>query len=372
MNVVGLFAGIGGFELGFAEAGFRTTMLCEVDPVARAVLADRFPGTEVAADVRELDRLPSGTDIVCAGFPCQDLSSVGAKAGIRGDRSSLVGEVFRLLEQSPVEWVVVENVRFMLHLGKGAAMQRITSEFERLGYRWAYRVVDSRAFVPQRRHRVFLVASQSHDPRRVLFADDVPAPRRERTIDRPLGFYWTEGTYATGLAADGVPPLKGGSTVGIPSPPAILLADGRVGTPDLRDAERLQGFPPDWTTAAEEVARPSLRWRLVGNAITVPVAAWLASRIASPGEKSLVSEPTPITGKWPDAGWSCGDDRFSANVGDHPTMTDTGGLESFLEYPLHPLSTRATRGFLKRARAGRMRYPDGFLERLEEHIRVMV
>src|SRR5262245_2100266 len=260
----GLFAGIGGFEVGLSGTGFEVALLCENAPAARAVLEARFPGVPLAGDVRELRRLPSEVNVLCAGFPCQDLSSVGEKGGIEGTRSSLVREVFRLLEGASVEWVLLENVPFMLQLDRGAAMRAIADALERLGYAWAYRVLDSRHFgLPHRRKRVYLVASRTHDPRGVLLADEAPevaAP--EPTLDVPLGFYWTEGTYAVGLAVDAIPPLKNGSTIGIPSPPAILMPGGRALGPDVPDGERLQGFEPGWTEPAERVVKRSFRWSL--------------------------------------------------------------------------------------------------------------
>jgi DNA (cytosine-5)-methyltransferase 1 len=88
----------------------------------------------------------------------------GGKVGIRGDRSSLVGHVFRLLAErtrTRPRWVLIENVAYMLRLDQGRAMRLITSELERLGYRWAYRVIEPRGFgVPQRRNRVLLLADR--------------------------------------------------------------------------------------------------------------------------------------------------------------------------------------------------------------------
>src|SRR5262245_5861515 len=97
--------------------------------------------------------------------------------------------------------------------------------------------------VPQRRERVYLVARLDNDPRGVLFRDD--AGDREPELPRPglaCGFYWTEGTRGVGAAVNAIPTLKGGSALGIPSPPAILLPRGRgIVTPCIHDAERLQG-----------------------------------------------------------------------------------------------------------------------------------
>jgi hypothetical protein len=114
LKVAGLFAGIGGLELGMAAGGHHAHLLVENSSPAMHLLRRRFPDTKLEADVRDVAALPKGTDLVVAGFPCQDLSSVGRKAGIIGARSSLVGEVLRLLEGGDVPWVVA---RSLLHLG---------------------------------------------------------------------------------------------------------------------------------------------------------------------------------------------------------------------------------------------------------------
>lgn len=367
-KVAGLFAGIGGLELGLHQAGHRCNLLCEIEPAAAHVLRVQFPKVPIVDDVRRVRELPIGTSLVTAGFPCQDLSSVGLKSGIEGAQSSLVDEVFRILEANDVDNVLFENVRFMLHLHGGKAMSRIAARFEELGYNWAYRVVNTLAFgLPQRRHRVFFLAMRRGDPRNVLLADDFDIPDRELSLQDPIGFYWTEGTYATGLAPDAIPPLKNGSTIGIPSPPSILLPSGEVGTPSISDAERLQGFPESWTKAAEEVARPSHRWKLIGNAVSVPVAKWVGERLAVPGD-FCASGARPFGTKWPNAAWSIGGRRYVADVGDAPMIfSPAPSLASFLQEPLKPLSERALNGFLKRARSGRMRFPEGFLDALERY-----
>jgi DNA (cytosine-5)-methyltransferase 1 len=103
LNSVGLFAGIGGIELGISQAGHRAQMICEIDPGAAEVLRQRF-GMSVEPDVRKLSAFPK-VDLITAGFPCQDLSQAGRTAGIVGHQSRLIGEVFRRLR-----WVNVGKV----------------------------------------------------------------------------------------------------------------------------------------------------------------------------------------------------------------------------------------------------------------------
>jgi DNA (cytosine-5)-methyltransferase 1 len=166
-RAVGLFAGIGGIELGLERAGWTTELLCEIDPLARDVLSARFevPLSSIVEDVRDLHRLPKA-ELLAGGFPCQDLSQAGKSMGITGPRSGLVGEMFRLIKSSSPRWVLLENVPFMLQLDGGRAMRFLVDHLESLGFTWAYRVVDTRCFgLPHRRKRVILVASRTHDPR---------------------------------------------------------------------------------------------------------------------------------------------------------------------------------------------------------------
>jgi DNA (cytosine-5)-methyltransferase 1 len=368
LKVAGLFAGIGGLELGMAASGHHSQLLVENSPPAMHVLRRRFPDTKLEADVRDLRALPSGTDVVTAGFPCQDLSSVGRKVGIEGARSSLIGEVLRLLQQGDVPWVVLENVPFLMSLGQGAALELVTTALTELGYRWAYRVVDSNAFgLPQRRNRWYLVASRAGDPRDVLLADDTEKPSSPAEYpDVACGFYWTEGMRAFGWAVDAVPPIKCGSSVGVASPPAIRLPSGAYVTPDLRDAERLQGFPADWTAPAEEVARVGERWRMVGNSVSVPVATWIGGRLAKPGRYDATADQPWTGAKWPRRGaWSDLDGVVhAADVGPWPLWHPRAPLVDFLQHPGKPLSARAALGFLKRTGKGTLRFPPGFIDEL--------
>jgi len=371
MKVVGLFAGIGGLEFGLDSAGNETILTCENWAPARAVLHRRFPGVPNYPDVTTLRSLPEDTDMVAAGFPCQDLSQAGKTSGISGSRSGLVDHVFRLLDETRVPFVLLENVSFMLHLDAGRAMDRLVHAFEERGYRWAYRVVNSLAFLPQRRERVFLLASLVSDPADVLLSDDIAPPEINTNLTTHAhGFYWTEGTRGLGWAKDAVPTLKNGSTIGIPSPPAILLPDGRVIQPDIRDAERLQGFEPDWTAAAVTAGKASLRWSLVGNAVSVPVAKWIGDRLREPGFYDPRRDGGSLTPRtWPRAARSIRGERVAVSIGAYPMWMPRRSLNDFLLYPGKPLSWRATAGFLSRAKASRLRFEPGFLDLLEDHLR---
>jgi DNA (cytosine-5)-methyltransferase 1 len=372
MKVVGLFAGIGGFEVGLGQAGHDAILLSEILPAARAVLAARLPHVALHGDIQALRGLPGDTEIVVAGFPCQDLSQAGLTKGLDGDRSGLVGEVFRLARSASPRWIVLENVPFMLQLRKGDAMRRIADAFEDMGYRWAWRVVDTFGFgLPQRRERVILVASKTDDPAAALLADDAVLPRPATAIGRIAhGFYWTEGRGGLGWAPDGVPTLKNGSSVGIPSPPAVLMPDGRIIKPEIRDAERLQGFPADWTTPAASVGRGSARWGLVGSAVSVPVARWIGGRLAWPGAYDRTRDRSFADGRTlPRAARFDGRQRHAVEIGPDPIALRPPHLHSFLEHEGALLSERATAGFLGRTTGAKLRFAPGFIAAVQAHLR---
>jgi DNA (cytosine-5)-methyltransferase 1 len=376
-TVAGLFAGIGGIERGLEAAGGRAELLCENWEPATAVLAERFPEVPLVGDVRDLRSLPP-VDVVAAGFPCTDLSQAGRTKGIQGDASGLVGEVFRLLRRRDVPILVLENVRNMLVLDRGEAMRYLVAELEDLGYRWAYRLVDSRfTGVPQRRQRVIFVASKEIDPRGVLFADDAGEPRPDRYDDDCFGFYWTEGLRGLGWAKDAVPTLKGGSTIGIPSPPGVWARHNETGRrlvlPSIEDAEELQGFPRGWTESAGGVGnRRGPRWKLVGNAVTVGVSTWIGRRLVAPGEPILEGAAVQAGDPWPLAAFGAAGKAWGVDVSLWPTLEPYRHLRDVVDVTCAaPVSARGAAGFLSRAERGSLRFADGFLDDVADHVRFL-
>jgi DNA (cytosine-5)-methyltransferase 1 len=367
MRVAGLFSGIGGFELAFSQAGFATELLAEIDPDARRVLKHQFRDVELLQDVADLTKITHGVSVMTAGFPCQNLSMAGDKTGIGGLKSGIVGKIFDLIDKSSIPTVVIENVYFMLQLDRGRGMRWLVEQFERQGYKWAYRVLDTIGFgLPQRRRRVYLVASTEIDPRGVLFADDAPSSLSEKPdLTSPLGFYWTEGRSGIGLTVDGIPPIKVGSALGIPSAPAVLFPDGAVLMPSLAACERLQGFPAGWTTVSDpgEGRRPE--WRLIGNAVSVPVARWVAERIKDPGPVLNFQCTEMVDGqRWPDAAWNTGEGRVIVNANDTPICRERPSIREFRDSTWTRLSDRALNGYIKRLVEGGLRVPEGFIDAL--------
>jgi len=401
-RVASLFTGIGGIESGLHRAGFAPDglrLVCEIDSGARSILATRFAlERELHSDVRELRDL-GDADLVTAGFPCQDLSQAGLTLGIGGEKSGLVSEVFRLLAASmrrgkAPRWVLFENVPFMLRLQSGSAMERVVQGFEALGYHsWAYRVLDAIHFgLPQRRRRVFFLASRSRDddPRSVLF-DPSSATRSVRPSESDdedgncFGFYWTEGNRGLGWAPEAFPTLKGGSGLGIPSPPAIWFRDtGEIATPSFELAESAQGFPAGWTDVEDAGGRKNARWSYVGNAVPVPVAEWVGRRLLAPVRVTEAGVPFDrnASGSWPNAAFGVAGEAFAApgqaerpSVGSkRKRLSEMSILEPDKRH-LHvkPLSLRAAAGILMRLqrarREGRLRPRGDFMESLARYVK---
>jgi DNA (cytosine-5)-methyltransferase 1 len=156
-----LFSGVGGFDLGFERSGMECKWQVEYDPHCQAVLERHYPNVKRYKDVRNVgSETLEAVDLICGGFPCQDLSIAGKRAGFAGERSGLWYEYQRIIDEMRPQWVVIENVPGLLSSAKGQDFETIIRALDEFGYGVAWRVLDSQYFgVPQRRMRVFIVAS---------------------------------------------------------------------------------------------------------------------------------------------------------------------------------------------------------------------
>ncbi len=180
LTLVSLFDGIGGFPLAFERAGARTVATVEIDQAAAKVSQRHFPHahqfhdvTEVTGnDLRAVGFVPD-RGVITAGFPCQDLSVAGKRAGLAGARSGLWWHVVRLLQETQARWFLGENVPGLLSSNDGQDFHAVCDSLGQLGYGYAARVLDAQWFgVPQRRRRVFIVGHLGEPwpaPAEVLF-----------------------------------------------------------------------------------------------------------------------------------------------------------------------------------------------------------
>lgn len=182
MRVLSLFSGIGGFDIGLERAGMRTVAFCEFEPYCQAVLKRHWPEVPIYDDVRTLsaDTLQRDgvwpIDVVAGGFPCQDLSFAGKRAGIKGERSGLWSEFARLIGEVRPRFAIMENVPGLLSAGHG----RVLGDLAALGYDAVWDCVPASAVgAPHRRDRVWIVAHAPSERREEAERDrsDEPAQR---------------------------------------------------------------------------------------------------------------------------------------------------------------------------------------------------
>lgn len=197
MKFLSLFSGIGGFDLAFERAGMTCDTVCEIDKQAQTVLRRHFPHSRLIDDVRKVGKQshePKSIDVICGGFPCQDVSIAGERAGLAGKRSGLWFEFARIIDELEPQWVVVENVPGLLSSNRGRDFAEIIQWLVKRGYGVCWRVLDAQYFgVPQRRRRVFIIASfGSGSSAEVLFERESCARHfdqggaQEKDIARPL------------------------------------------------------------------------------------------------------------------------------------------------------------------------------------------
>ena len=154
-----LFTGIGGFDLGFERAGMVPAWQVEIDAKCQEVMGYYWPDVEKFGDVRDVGkRNLTPIDLLCGGFPCQDLSVAGKRKGLAGERSGLWFQFARVIGELRPKWVVIENVPGLLSSGDKRDMGILLGQLAKFGYLGCYRVLDAQFYgVAQRRRRVFIV-----------------------------------------------------------------------------------------------------------------------------------------------------------------------------------------------------------------------
>lgn len=250
----GLFSGIGGLELGFERAGFGTAWMCERNDVARGILARHFPAP-VYNDVTALPPVLEAVDVLVGGDPCPSRSR--ARGGRQSVHPDLSGWFLAVAGRIRPRWVVRENVPAPDALDFAAGLAA-------LGYGLVAFALDARDFTAQSRRREFLVGCPPPDrarfARAVLDASDghgfaASSPEEEAPIAACLT------AHPMRMAAEDSYVYEHGRGL------RLLHSD---------EAELLQGFPRGWTAGLSRTARR----RLVGNAVNVGCAEWIARRIA--------------------------------------------------------------------------------------------
>ena len=308
MRHASFFSGVGGLDLGFERAGIETVSVSEIDPYANSVLAERFPGAPNLGSITEInaDDIPEA-DIWSGGFPCQDLSVAGKRAGFSGKRSSLAFTFLDLVEQRRPRWLVLENVPGLLTSNDGRDFLRLLREMDDIGYYVSWRSLNAKYFgVPQRRSRVFVVAHlEPGRTEQVLFECEggcghlAPSSKARKETSSSYagstsGDRWLTniGTIIGAAAnadrmreADGLARRMDDSIISFPSrysrqptkfndqtdpltiaagAPAVVIPRQGVGGDD-----------------ADPVGLDSNRYKCIGNGVVASVAEWIGRRIVA-------------------------------------------------------------------------------------------
>lgn len=314
MRFIDLFAGIGGFRLGFEQAGFECVYSAEINTHCQAVYEKQF-GEKPFGDVQKIraEQLPD-YEILLAGFPCQPFSISGKRKGFEDTRGTLFFDICRIIDETHPPVVILENVKYLLHHDGGNTLETILGTLEGFDYFVDYRLLNARHFgVPQNRERVIITATKhapfdfndlqkSATPKLRTFLDDdgefeILEKSEYTLIDSPtiqpsgLIFvgYRNKNTWKTGVrpntehlsrvhrqpnriySADGVhPTLPSQETSGRFF--IYLPEKDMVRKLTLNECYRLMGFPetyPRAHTAGE-------CYKQVGNSVCIPFVAEIA------------------------------------------------------------------------------------------------
>lgn len=292
MNIkyASFFCGIGGFECGIQKAipTAECVFSCESDKYARAIYRKQFK-TVTSNDIRTVrGSNVQGIDLICAGFPCQDVSIAGERCGLQGQRSGLVFELIRIIRESKPKHILLENVKGLLSSNGGWDFARILIELENIGYYIEWDVLNSKNFgVPQHRERVYIIGHLRGFGGRKVFPIRQIDPKNhirteeKRFIDLQLvGSQLTDVTrtiqarYYKGYSA------RYGENSGV-------FENGRIRRLIPIEIERLQGFPDNFTSngindnGKNIIISDTQRYKCLGNAVTTNVIAIIISKLYS-------------------------------------------------------------------------------------------
>jgi len=312
-TVMDLFAGIGGFRLGFERAGFRTVYSNDFDKWCKHSFDGYFG--EGAMDLRDITKINlgelPGADVITAGFPCQPFSKIGKLHGFSDARGTLFFDVLRILQAKQPQAFVLENVKNLIKHDGGNTYKVIMRALkEELGYNVYDKVLNTKDYgLPQDRKRIYIVGFKEDLP--FKFPEPIKLELKVKDIleqDEVHDYYYLSQKYMDGLekhkqrhAAKGhgfgyrILDPEGISTALVvgnmgrernliqdtPKPPEAM---SRIGTPlnkrgvrkiTIRESARLQGFPDDYDLGIPVTQA----YKQLGNAVSVPVAQAVATEV---------------------------------------------------------------------------------------------
>ena len=289
MKVLDLFSGIGGFSLGLEQAGFETVAFCEIETYCQNILNKHWPNIRIIDDVKEVkaDLFPD-VNVICGGFPCQDISIAGKGAGIeKGERSGLWRQFKRCIHEIKPEYAIIENVSALL----GRGLNLILKDLAKIGYDATWTTFDSQYFgVPQRRRRVYIIAVRDGIPSGAdifKFNERTGAGHRSQVeaIQKSRQWYFEKGEgEREGTAFFTRQRSNEFACVGLSGTLAkrdyksftdLVLQDGRLRRVTPAERLSLQGIPRHWL----DVDGMTDTEKFKCNGMTVPVVKYIGDCI---------------------------------------------------------------------------------------------
>ncbi len=275
MKCLSLFSGIGGFDLALQNLGHEIIGACEIKDESRQVYSNHFGNTRLYRDVKDINEreLPD-FDLLCAGFPCQSFSAAGLGKGFQDTRGTLFFDIARISAEKKPQYLFLENVEGLLTNDNGRTFAKILVTLDEIGYDVEWQVINSKYFVPHNRPRVFIIGHLRGKPFRGIF------PIRENTIrdvERRCyqiaklsnrKFESSSRIYSTKGCARALKAESGDKT-------GCYLINNKPSFLTPLECERLQGFPDGWTKGFSK----TIRWKMLGNAVTVPVVQYIVSHL---------------------------------------------------------------------------------------------
>lgn len=316
LRVASLFAGIGGFDLGFEQAGFELVWANDFDKYAVETYKKNVSEKIVLGDIREAKKSIPDFDILIGGFPCQPFSSLGKQKGFEDEnRGNLFFEIIDIINKHSPIAVVLENVKNIITHDHKRTFERILKELDDAGYRNYWKILNSCDYgIPQRRNRLFLVALRKDRFANVAFEHPKPQELKktvqdllDKEVDKK---YFLTKKVAKTILSYGTGGYHAKPTIDLPIAKTLtatmhkmhrasqdpyvtdeinrakFVDDNRISVRKLtpNECRKLQGFPDRW----EQVVSDCQAYKQFGNAVTVNVSFAVAKELKAYIKKNLI------------------------------------------------------------------------------------
>jgi DNA (cytosine-5)-methyltransferase 1 len=268
MDYLSCFSGIAGLEGSQPPLAF-----CEIDPECQKVLKLKYPNIRICPDIRNFEGIKC--DVVTGGWPCQDISIAGQQRGLKGENSGLFYAFVKVAINASAHTIIAENVSNLIKMQKGAVFKEVLRELVSNGYRYcAWRTLNAREFgLPHHRSRLLMIASKFKKYCYSIFRE-LPSFKKQESEPQAAGFYWTAGIHSINYSRGYVPTIKVGSSLSIPSPPAVHYGK-TVRTLSTNEVLLLQGFEPSLFKSLKK----NVIYRMAGNAVAQPMGKFVVDAV---------------------------------------------------------------------------------------------